>query len=296
MKIIVDNREHGLLDIFKSSPPPSTVGIECVALNLGDVLIGDDTDTKTDNKTIIENPAFIIERKSFADLLSSIKDGRYEEQSFRLIQSSGIDRRRIIYVIEGVFSSRLSAKDKKMIYSAMTSLSQYKGFSVVRTASLSETADWLIHFVDKIERETKKNNTLYTEPALVHTPTHTDQIAGEKTDETGDTEELQTSAAQETSITAQETPQYCSATTSTIKQKKNANITPENIGIFMLCQIPSVQYVTATALMTRFSTIANLIDALKTDPKCLDTQRVGTGETTRKISKQCVKNIVDYLL
>jgi ERCC4-type nuclease len=57
-------------------------------LPLGDILF------KTDNDTDI----LLIERKSFSDLLSSIKDGRYEEQSYRILNSSGLHPHSIFYL------------------------------------------------------------------------------------------------------------------------------------------------------------------------------------------------------
>ena len=51
--------------------------IKTETLSVGDIIICDDKETNIEEK-------LIIERKSIADLLSSIKDGRYEEQSYRL--------------------------------------------------------------------------------------------------------------------------------------------------------------------------------------------------------------------
>lgn len=42
----------------------------------------------------------IFERKSISDLLASLKDGRYEEQSYRL-SGSNTNNHNIIYIIEG---------------------------------------------------------------------------------------------------------------------------------------------------------------------------------------------------
>ena len=62
--------------------------IEKKVIELGDIHF------VKDDKEII-----ILERKSVSDLLASIKDGRYEEQSHRLIHSSGLYRHHIIYII-----------------------------------------------------------------------------------------------------------------------------------------------------------------------------------------------------
>ena len=99
----------------------------------------------------------ITERKSISDLLSSIKDGRYEEQSYRL---NGLNHHNhnIIYLVEGdvnknsYFKSR-NDNEKLMAYSAMFSLNYYKGFSVFRSFSLDETATIVCNMAYKLEKE-----------------------------------------------------------------------------------------------------------------------------------------------
>jgi hypothetical protein len=147
MKVIIDDREHSLYEkcesILASLSKPSLSILSKEVLQLGDILIKTD-----DNK-----PVLLIERKSFSDLLASIKDGRYEEQSYRLTHSSGFPGHSIIYVLEGMFSQLKNPAEKKIIYSAMTSLHMFKGFSVFRTTSIQETAEWIISMADKIDRE-----------------------------------------------------------------------------------------------------------------------------------------------
>ena len=92
-------------------------------LPLGDIIISDDDD----------NELIIIERKSISDLLASIKDGRYEEQSYRL-SGSPIHNHNIIYLIEGLIHAK--KVDKNVVYSAIFSLNHYKGFSVMRKVSM----------------------------------------------------------------------------------------------------------------------------------------------------------------
>ncbi len=77
-----------------------------------------------------------------------------------------------------------------------------------------------------------------------------------------------------------------------VKKTKKDNITPENIGEILLCQIPSVSSTTAIAIMKRFETFPRLMDTLKTDPTCLDDI---TTDKSRKISKQCIVNIRKFL-
>ena len=97
MKIIIDKRENDLFNKTKVHLEKYNFGdivIYNEVLQLGDVVI------KTDNDEIM----LIVERKTLSDLLSSIKDGRYAEQSLRL-SNTNCSNHQIIYLVEGVISS-----------------------------------------------------------------------------------------------------------------------------------------------------------------------------------------------
>ena len=87
MKLRIDNREHKLIDLSNDS---SYNFIEITTLDIGDIHICDDSN----------NILVIFERKTIPDLLSSIKDGRYSEQSLRLSENN-IHNHNIYYLIEG---------------------------------------------------------------------------------------------------------------------------------------------------------------------------------------------------
>ena len=94
MKIKIDHREHDLIQSCKYflgiGPAYQGIELEICNLPIGDIILCDDTGIEK----------VIIERKSLSDLASSIKDGRYEEQSYRL---NGISHpnHNIMYIIEG---------------------------------------------------------------------------------------------------------------------------------------------------------------------------------------------------
>jgi ERCC4-type nuclease len=132
MFIKVDYREHELLTkinlLISSNPSFKEIQVKTENLDLGDIIISNN-----------DEDLLIIERKSISDLISSIKDGRYEEQSFRL---DGLTHHKhnIIYLIEGDINKinkfQDNNVDKLMVYSAILSLNYYKGFSVLRTLSI----------------------------------------------------------------------------------------------------------------------------------------------------------------
>ena len=149
MNIILDNRENSLIKLFNDYNHES-ISINVSQLPLGDVLIN-----QNDNNLIL------IERKTYADLLASIKDSRFSEQSYRLSNTSNnLNTHSIIYLIEGDIND-YPENEKKIIYSAIISLYYYKGFSVFRTYNITETFDYIRNLSEKILRESLKNTPTY---------------------------------------------------------------------------------------------------------------------------------------
>jgi ERCC4-type nuclease len=214
----------------------------------------------------------LIERKSFQDLLASIKDNRYEEQSYRLLHCGEYSPHNIIYMIEGMFSQLRTPIEKRIILSAMTSLNYFKGFSVFRTCSLNETAENIVWMAEKMEKEFQKGKrAAYT---IGHGPI---------------TPSLESSSIVEQSTVS--SADYCSV----VKKVKKDNVTPENIGEIILCQIPGISSVTAIAVMKTYGTFPKLIDEIRNNPMSLENIVCENSGKSRKISKTCVKNIIDYL-
>jgi ERCC4-type nuclease len=127
-------------------------------LPLGDFIIKDD-----DDRTLA-----IVERKSLADLLASIKDSRYEERSYRLSNSDEFSPSQVIYVIEGALNTLRTPKERRLVYSVITSLHFFKGFRPMRTSSHQETAELLVAMTDKIARNIKRGVPLFREAPATH--------------------------------------------------------------------------------------------------------------------------------
>jgi len=272
MKLIIDEREHDLYEKCASLlqiTPNSRVLLSKQVLPLGDILL------RTDDN---DADLLIIERKCLADLLASIKDGRYEEQSYRLLHGSGVPAHSIIYLVEGMFSQLRNPADKKIIFSAMTSLHFFKGFSTHRTAMVQETAEWLLHVADKIDRELAKGKMPYYMNKLVTTPLETNTLEENNTE---------APVAANTSVA-----DYCSV----VKKVKKENVTPENIGEIILCQIPGISSVTAISIMKQFRGFSHFIEEIKTNPACLENIVTESNGKTRKISKNCIESIKQFLL
>jgi len=264
MRVILDDRERNLYleceNIVASNQ--TYVKLSKETLPLGDVYV------KTDE----EKDVLIIERKTIPDLLASIKDGRYGEQSYRLIHSSGFPTHSVVYIVEGDISQLRTPMERKIVYSALASLNYFKGFSVIRTGSIAETAEYIVWMCDKIERNFLKGEFPYYL-----------QRSGEQS-----VAEPQNILRQADSNPAN----YCTV----VKKVKKENVNPENIGEIVLCQIPGISSTSAIAIMQKFGTFPQLLKALQENPNCLDDIGYDSKGKFRKINKPCIENIKKYFL
>jgi len=209
-----------------------------------------------------------MERKTIPDLLASIKDGRYEEQSHRLIYSSGFQNHNIIYIIEGSLSN-IQLSDKKMVFSCITSLNYYKGFSVFRTNTVKETAELIYYMSEKINRNMKKGIQPFSQEK---------NMDNEQNEQIGQNE-----------------PKIDSYS-NFVKKVKRDNITKDNIGEIMLCQIPGISSKTANVILQKFGSIYNLMKEIETNSAtCFENLYIENDGKTRKISKACIANIITFL-
>ena len=292
MLIKVDNREQDLLKQIQNLvlfiPAFKQLKVETAALPLGDIIIYDDNDEK-----------LIIERKCLNDLLASIKDGRYEEQSYRL---NGLNHpnHNIYYLIEGDVNKANRFKDnnieKLTLYSAMFSLNYYKGFSVMRTLSVEETAIFICNTANKLSKSDKKAYYENKPSVAIQVVTNPLEITSENNvdnQNNQNNEQKQPNEEKEQNLEKESDKDYISV----VKKVKKENITPENIAEIMLCQIPGISSVTAIAIMDKFKTIPNLIQEIQQNGDCLkDISYQNSKGQSRKINKTSLANIVKFLL
>jgi ERCC4-type nuclease len=299
MIIKVDIREQEMFKLIKYyleiSPSYKNISVVSENLPLGDVILCDENKVER----------LIIERKSIRDLSSSIKDGRYEEQSYRL-NGSPFSNHNIIYLIEGDLNSKFLFKDridKISMYSAMFSLNHYKGFSVLRTFSIDETSLVICNMaykMNKCDNENKKpyyKNKVDMLPEVVSKPTSESRVV--VVEETPITHDEQVVVVVENNDTETNDSgeanekDYCAV----IKKVKKENVTPQNIGEIMLCQIPGISSVSAIAILKEFQTLPNLLNKLNENNDCLnDVSYVNSKNQTRKINKTVIQNIKKFLL
>ena len=227
MNLIIDNRETKIIEacneLISTSFSGSGIKYTLSNLDVGDVII-----SNKEGKEII-----IFERKCVSDLLASIKDGRYLEQSFRLDKACEIPNHNIYYIVEG---NILKNVNNNKIYSSILSLSFFKGFSVLKTDSPNDTAFMILQFFTKLIKEENKKIPYYN---LLTSPSPS--------------------------------PSTSTYTSTIIQKKKSSNITTDNFAEIVLCQIPNVSNITAKAILSKFNNnLIFLIENLTKFPDCLD--------------------------
>ena len=81
-----------------------------------------------------------------------------------------------------------------------------------------------------------------------------------------------------------------------IKREKKGNITPENIDVIMLSQIPHISVDTAMQILDKYNTIYKLINTLKENENELTGFIVKTKSGERKLNSKAIINIKNYLI
>jgi len=283
MKIKIDNRERELIkhiqQLIEKSYPSLTISIE--TLPLGDIILTDNDD----------NEKIIMERKSILDLASSIRDGRYDEQSYRL-DGIHFPNHNICYLVEGEMNSftmnRFKTKvDKPTIFSAILSLNYYKGFSVIRTFSIEETAFFICNSAYKLEKEKDKKGYYETNLGKERNAKDSEDAKDvENAEKGGDAKDVENAEKEDN------TKNYVNV----VKRVKKDNITPENIGSIMICQIPGISPNIANVIMEKYKSLPELIEQIKSDSFTSEdifyTTKTGIK---KKINKNILSNIKKFL-
>lgn len=138
----IDNREPSDIKNNFMLNDCKISGFKCNLKNLeqGDFLIKDTND----------NLLILIERKSIDDLISSVKDNRYLEQSDRY-NSLELSNSKIYYIIEGNIDNYVSNSiEYKTYYSCIYSLSYKKEFSIIISKNILDSINWIKQFIYRI--------------------------------------------------------------------------------------------------------------------------------------------------
>jgi len=169
------------------------------------------------------NIEIVIERKTVADLNSSISDGRYSEQKKRLC--SQLSRNRIMYIVEGTIPENNRYIDSNKVFSGILHTMFRDGILVYRTVNVIETAHVIMELWKRFS--VKIDDWLeYLKGNCVDYALETDKKVYDK-----------------------------------VGAKKSDNNTPEVAFINMLSQVPGVSTKIAEFIQNKYNSVNVLIEA-----------------------------------
>jgi len=137
MELIIDSRENKILEQLEANPQLfSSYKYKKEYLDLGDFVLSDSN-----------GHTLFFERKTWADLAGSLKDGRYREQRSRLLEqrdSSAAETSKVCYIIEGVYQEEYKSEKH-----AVTRLQFVYNVPVIFSQSVMNTIEILKGFLEK---------------------------------------------------------------------------------------------------------------------------------------------------
>jgi ERCC4-type nuclease len=278
----IDVRERDVIDKVKArvaADYADDIDVVVAPLEVGDMILEVEGEER-----------WVVERKCIADLLSSIQDGRYDEQSYRLNAAVAIPNHNIVYLIEGTFAVR--SANPPRVYSAMFSLNYFKGFSVWRSMSSEETAWMLCQCAKKLRIGMEDARVPYYRVAatLVLGGGGDEGVGGGGDEGVGGGEGGEVATETETGY---------AHVVAHAKRVKKDNITRENIGVIMLSQVPGVSAKVAERLLAEHGSLATLLEQFQDEAKTQALHElkvdIKAGKKQR-IHKTALDNIRHFLL
>jgi crossover junction endonuclease MUS81 len=246
LKLLIDNREK---EIKKSINGDNIIYKN---LDIGDIVY------EMDNNILL-----VIERKTLSDLSSSIIDGRYKEQKARLL-NTGIDRNRILYLIEGNLSintdEKIGSLTTDTLWGSIINMMLRDGINVYKSNNINET----IFLIQKLYNKIKKDGDLYW-----------------KYDEKKQMTDVDYS--------------------STLKTKKKLNLTSNVWFIHLLSSIPRVSETIANEIVKEYITLQNLINEyeklnINDRPLMLSNIKLQLkNNKTKKLGDKISKSIYEFI-
>ena len=314
--IWVDYREKELIAVLSTMVDDSCLRV--ANLPLGDVILSDhenhstiaSVDDASDTTPTYESIWTIFERKTISDMAASIRDGRYEEQAFRL-RDSPIHNHNIVYLIEGNPNKLLARSNRfsknqlspETMYSAFCSVLFLKGFSVYRASDLHESAAFIAQCHRKLtkvrdsnlnSKSMSKYHGLYY-PNRVQSaeiPTKLSLTPSGEISRAASAKDDEPEPDDTDSASAPKMREYES-----IMKRKCAYTSDRGVHMAMLCQIPTVSTVIANAILDEFGTPAKLASRIQNDPSTLVNWKYSAShdKPPRRLSKNCRENIEKFI-
>ena len=281
MNFLIYSLETKLIDLVKQRGLLYTTA----NLEIGDVIISDSCGHQ-----------LIIERKTIADMVASVKDGRYKEQKLRLQaeQSRSNGKMRFAYVIEGDNLAKFTPADKLIAIGGIISSSFRDGIPVLRTMSLDETLDLILRLFERLSKDIKE----FFQDRVTVSSTG-DSCTPMLAKVTLECNNCNGNGSGNGSVSTSN-----SVYLQTIKKNKKENLTPDTWFHLSLTNIPGISSTIAEKIIETYPTLKALIvayDACDTDiekkQKLLaEIVLTQTEKTKRRIGNVISNRIYQYIL
>lgn len=222
MELVVDSREKKIIDTLNSQG----IKFKIETLDIGDMLIK--------NK---ENILIVFERKSYKDMLSSLKDGRYKEQKVRLLSELNNNKyKKLFYILEGL-KKDIKSFEYNTLLGVQISCELRDNISILKTENYIDTTNLIIKFFKRLEQN--KNNEF-------------DFLINNSNNPNPNNLEIKNTTTENT--TNETNINYCDS----IKIKKSDNLTPKNCQIASLMVCPGVSSNIAIKIINNYGNLYNL--------------------------------------
>jgi crossover junction endonuclease MUS81 len=256
IKLLIDNREHSVIKEFEDFDFKDC-NVEYCQLNVGDFQYW------IDDKLVL-----VIERKTYEDLASSIKDGRYKEQKFRLQELCENTGCSVIYFIEKGkrYGKVISGMPISTLDSAILSLVSKENIDVLNLKDSHETSVALRCFLLMDKTNVIEGSEYTNFCSLLHNKM------------------LQKGSSKN----------YNKATVESTTKKKT-HMTMENVFIQQLCLVKSVSLKIAERIVQDYNSFYSLVKKYESlssekERECL-LKNLVYGDKKRKIGPVASKNI-----
>lgn len=229
VNLVIDHREKKLIALMDKSV------FSTESLDIGDIQF------RKDGEILL-----VIERKTITDLASSICDGRSREQKARLLKC-GIQRERVMYIIEGNIDRSLSEKIGSLPVSTLLGSminTQFKdGIYVYKTVSMEETANFLVKLLQKLSTSLSDYWKFFDK-----------NISYDNSESDG-------------SASASRCLSPSAAYAAVLKKKKKENMTPTVWFISQLSLIPQITETVADVIVAKYPSVSSLIREYEKTPE-----------------------------
>jgi ERCC4-type nuclease len=259
VELWIDTREHAFLNAWG----PITDTVKVVPLEVGDFQV----------VWPEEGIHYVFERKTFADLAASIKDGRYREQKARLL--AGFRPEVITYILEEVNTQRMFHKVPRgtvfglanTVYQSFLIHARYRdGFHLFHSSGIEETVEYIRVFIQKV---------------MAH-PEYFKRRSG------GAAGAAEGGEASGATAAATDYLQHCA-----IKTCKKDNLTPTLAFQLQLGQIPGISSKMAKVISQHVESMRHLIETLAA--KATITEAIQWLQTIPMIGLKKAEAIYTYL-